>query len=129
MPKPFFLARASGLFVRFRVPNDLRPHIGSRFVVRRLYTADKDQARLAGARMGAALSEAFARIRGGTVADIDIKDVLEKARRGETRDLTLRDVVLRDGTRVGTVEIASEADLALFGAVQAGGVAAHQAPL
>ena len=127
MPKPFFLARASGLFVRFWVPPDVRALVGSRFLVRRLHTTDKDQALLAGARMGAALSEAFARIRGGTVADIDIKDVLEKARRGETRDLTLRDVVLRDGTRVGTVEIASEADLALFGAVQAGGVA-QQAP-
>ena len=128
MPKPFFLARSSGLFVRFWVPPDLRALVGSRFLVRRLHTTDKDQALLAGARMGAALSEAFARIRGGTVADIDIKDVLEKARRGETRDLTLRDVVLRDGTRVGTVEIASEADLALFGAVQAGGVASQQAP-
>jgi hypothetical protein len=129
LPKPFFLARASGLFVRFWVPPDVRAFVGSRFLVRRLHMTDKDQALLAGARMGAALSEAFARIRGGTVADIDIKDVLEKARRGETRDLTLRDVVLRDGTRVGTVEIASEADLALFGAVQVGGVAAHQAPL
>jgi hypothetical protein len=108
------------LFVRFWVPPDLRVLVGSRFVVRRLYTTDQDQARLAGARMGAALSEAFAGVRGGTVAKIDIKDVLEKARRGETRDLTLRDVVLRDGTRLGTVEIASETDLALFGAVQAG---------
>lgn len=117
MPKPFFLARASGLFVRFRVPNDLRPHFGSRFLVRRLYTADKDQARLAGARMGAALSDVFAGVRGGTVAKINIKDVLEKARRGETQDLILRDVVLRDGTRLGTVEIASDADLAMFGAV------------
>jgi hypothetical protein len=128
LPKPFFLARSSGLFVRFWVPPDLRALVGRRFLVRRLHTTDKDQALLAGARMGAALSEAFARIRGGTVADIDIKDVLEKARRGETRDLTLRDVVLRDGTRVGTVEIASEADLALFGAVQAGGGTAPAAP-
>ena len=128
MPKPFFLARSSGVFVRFWVPPDLRAFVGSRFLVRRLHTTDKDQALLAGARMGAALSEAFARIRGGTVADIDIKDVLERARRGETRDLTLRDVVLRDGTRVGTVEIASDADLALFGAVQAGGVASQQPP-
>ncbi len=128
MPKPFFLARASGLFVRFWVPPDLRALVGSRFLVRRLHTTDKDQALLAGARMGAALSEAFARIRGGTVADIDIKDVLEKARRGETRDLTLRDVVLRNGTRVGTVEIASDADLALFGAVQAGGGTAPAVP-
>lgn len=126
MPKPFFLARSSGLFVRFWVPPDLRALVGSRFLVRRLHMTDKDQSLLAGARMGAALSEAFARIRGGTVADIDIKDVLEKARRGETRDLTLRDVVLRDGTRLGTVEIASEADLALFGAVQAGGSAQPQ---
>lgn len=114
--------------MRFWVPPDLRALVGSRFVVRRLYTVDKDQARLAGARMGAALSEVFAGVRGGTVAKIDIKDVLEKARRGETQDLILRDVVLRDGTRLGTVEIASDADLALFGAVQAGGGTVPAAP-
>ena len=102
--------------MRFWVPPDLQARIDSRFLVRRLYTTDKDQARLAGALMGAALSEVFAGIRGGAVADIDIKALIEKARRGETRELTLRDVVLRDGTRVGTVQIASETDLALFGA-------------
>lgn len=107
--------------MRFRVPTDLRKILGSRFVVRRLYTSDQDQARLAGARMGAALSEAFARIRRGTVAEIDIKDLVNRARRGETRDLTLRDVMLSDGTRLGTVEIATDADLALFGAVRSGG--------
>lgn len=90
MPKPFFLARPFGLFVRVRVSEDLRAPIGRRFVVRRLYTVAPDQARLAAARMGAALSDAFARIRAGAMAHIDIKDLREKVRRGETRDLTLR---------------------------------------
>lgn len=123
MPKPFFLVRASGLFVRFRVPADLRTQIGSRFVVRRLFDPRPDHARLAAARMGTALSDLFARIRGGAVTDIDIKDLLDKARRGETRDLTLKDVVLKDGTVLGTVEIATPEDLALFGAVRARGLA------
>ena len=63
MPKPFFLARPSGLFVRFRVPTDLRPRLGARFLVRRISPLSTTRARLAGARMGAALSEAFEQMR------------------------------------------------------------------
>ena len=118
MPKPFFLARPSGLFVRFLVPLDLRPRLGTRFVVRRLYVSHPDHARLAAARMGAALSDAFTQLRRGSVADFDLKGLLEKQRRGELRDLTMTDVVLGDGTRLGTVEITSPADLAMFHAVR-----------
>lgn len=119
MPKPFFLVRPSGLFVRFLVPVDLRQQLAARFVIRRLYVSQPDQVRLAGARMGAALSEAFTQLRRGSVADFDdIKGLLDKHRRGELRDLTMKDVVLGDGTRLGTVEINTPGDLALFHAMR-----------
>ena len=75
MPKPYIFARPSGLFVRFLVPADLRPCVGARFVVRALH-ARSDDARLAAAVMGVALSQAFGALRRGEpMAD----DILEKA--------------------------------------------------
>lgn len=75
MPKPYIFARPSGLFVRFLVPVDLRPLVGARFVVRALH-ARSDDARLAAAVMGVALSQAFGALRRGEpMAD----DILEKA--------------------------------------------------
>ena len=75
MPKPYIFARPSGLFVRFLVPVDLRPLVGARFVVRALH-ARRDDARLAAAVMGVALSQAFGALRRGEpMAD----EILEKA--------------------------------------------------
>jgi len=75
MPKPYIFARPSGLFVRFLVPVDMRPLVGARFVVRALH-ARSDDARLAAAVMGVALSQAFGALRRGEpMAD----DILEKA--------------------------------------------------
>ncbi|QGN64614.1 hypothetical protein DXO206_007265 [Xanthomonas oryzae pv. oryzae] len=34
MPKPYFLRRPAGLYVRFFVPTDLQALIGSRYLVR-----------------------------------------------------------------------------------------------
>ncbi|MCY7355002.1 MAG: hypothetical protein LH470_08010 [Lysobacter sp.] len=69
--------------------------------------------------MGASLSEAFTQLRRGSLADFDdFKGLIDKQWRGELRDLTMRDVVLGDGTRLGTVDINSPADLALFHALR-----------
>jgi integrase len=65
MPKPHFLRRPSGLYVRFLIPSDCRPAIGSRFVVRSLGTLRGDAARLAAARVGYALAHVFVNIREG----------------------------------------------------------------
>ncbi|EMR0465774.1 site-specific integrase [Stenotrophomonas maltophilia] len=75
MPKPYILARPSGLFARYLVPADLRPVVGSRFVVRALH-AKGDRARLVAALMAVALSQAFDALRQGEpMAD----DLLKKA--------------------------------------------------
>lgn len=114
MPKPFFIARPSGLFVRFLIPQALRKRLGARYFLRRLYTPDPDRARLVAARMGAALSDGFDRLRGDPVAEFDFDETLRKLQKGYVRDLTVRDVVLPDGTRLGTVEINTPEDEASF---------------
>jgi hypothetical protein len=45
MPKPLFLHRPAGLYVRFRVPADLLGVVGSRFLVRPLKMVKGDHAR------------------------------------------------------------------------------------
>lgn len=95
MPKPLFLTRPSGLYVRFLIPADLRDAIGSRFVVRSLDGRRGDQARLLAAAYGVALSRAFDRFRRGD-AMVDIKKLLDSARQandyGEIREWTASDV-------------------------------------
>jgi hypothetical protein len=57
MPKPYFLPRPSGLYVRFRVPTDLCSAIGSRFILRSLRGLRGDAARLSAACLAVALSD------------------------------------------------------------------------
>ena len=71
MPKPYILLRPAGLYARFLVPAALRPAVGSRFIVRPLYAATSDEARLTAAALGLLLSRAFQAMRGGTVVDIE----------------------------------------------------------
>lgn len=118
MPKPFFIARPSGLFVRFLVPADLRQRLGVRYFVRRLYAPKGDHARLAAAHLGAALSVAFTQLRESTMADFDFKDILDKARRGQLRDLTVHNVTFLDGTHIGSAEINTTEDAVLFQAMR-----------
>lgn len=59
MPKPLFLRRPSGLYVRFLVPVHARPVVGSRFIVRALGHLRGDAARLEAARLGYALAHQF----------------------------------------------------------------------
>ena len=73
MPKPLFLVRSSGLYVRFLVPSDLRAAVGSRFLVRSLYGLRNDAARLAAAQVAVALSNAFKAFRGGLVSSDEFK--------------------------------------------------------
>lgn len=78
MPKPFFLRRPSGLYVRFFVPTDLQPLIGSRYLVRRLPPASIDLMRLTAASAAVALSQAFDRIRRSPMTEKD-RDALLRA--------------------------------------------------
>ena len=107
MPKPYFLARRSGLYVRFLVPLDLRDVVGSRFLIRMLRSARGDRARFVAAALGVALFEAFDRLRKGAgMADVDLKLLLESAQRavegGSAREWTASDVRV-GGVDFGTV--------------------------
>lgn len=108
MPKPLFLPRPSGLYVRFLVPQDMRSQVGSRFVVRRLHLPLGDRARLTAAWMGVALSEAFERVRQGIA--VDIKKVLDDIQSGNARDILLRKVELPNGVVLSDVQIDTEED-------------------
>lgn len=112
MPSPLLLARPSGPYVRFLVPLDLRPLVGSRFIVRPLGVPHGDAARLVAARMGVALSHAFDAMRRGQA--VDLKKALEAARTAGRRDLTLERERLADGTIRERWNIDTPEDAALF---------------
>ena len=101
MPKPYFLTRPSGVYVRFLVPNDLRAALGSRYVVRALGRRQADEARLVAAAQGVALSQAFDAMRRGT-GMVDIKKLLESAQQaaadGSVREWTAT------GVRIGGID-------------------------
>ncbi|MGF6709502.1 hypothetical protein QFZ41_000466 [Luteibacter sp. W1I16] len=63
MPKPYFIPRPSGLYVRFLVPGHARSTWGSRFILRSLGARRGDEARLAAARLGYALNQFFSGLR------------------------------------------------------------------
>ena len=69
MPKPLFIRRPSGLYVRFLVPVSCREAAGSRFIVRALGDLRGDAARLTAARLGYALSQQFDAMRGRMIED------------------------------------------------------------
>lgn len=102
MPKPLFLTRPSGLYVRFLIPADVRAAIGARFLVRSLGSRRGDEARFLAAVYGVALSKAFDALRRGE-AMVNVKKLLDSARqaadRGETREWTA------SGVQVGRVNL------------------------
>jgi integrase len=106
MPKPLFLPRPAGLYVRFLVPQDLRALVGSRFVVRRLQQSYGDDARLTAAAMGVALSKAFRHLRQGDV--VDLKKALDAAK--FRHDLILGVVELPNGTIFRDVRVDTPED-------------------
>lgn len=80
MLKPYFLARRSGLYVRFLVRLDLRDVVGSRFLLRTLGSARGDCAWFVAATLGVALSEALVQMRTG-VGMVAVKKLLESTPR------------------------------------------------
>lgn len=84
MPKPLFLSRPSGLYVRFRVPSDLRDQVGSRFLIRSLRGYVGDDARLVAAFLGVSLSRSFDALR-RCQGMVDVKKRLEEAKRKAKR--------------------------------------------
>lgn len=84
MPKPLFLSRPSGLYVRFRVPSDLRERVGARFFIRSLRGYTGDDARLVAAFLAVSLSRSFDALRGST-GMVDVKKRLEEAQRKAKR--------------------------------------------
>lgn len=112
MPKPLLLSRPSGLYARFLVPLDLRPVVGSRFLVRPLYLPTGDAARLVAAAMGMALCQAFIAMRQG--AAVDYKKALEAARAAGRQDLILEGLTLADGTKIDRAQLDTPEDVAIF---------------
>ena len=104
MPKPLFLTRPSGLYVRFRVPSDLRAQVGSRFLIRSLKSYRGDDARLVAAVFAVSLSRAFQALRQGTRM-VDVKKLLEDAqRRIDGGEDPLRPWTA-SGVRIGNVDL------------------------
>ncbi|ASN10583.1 site-specific integrase [Xanthomonas citri] len=113
LPKPLMISRSAGLYARFFVPTDLRALIGSRYLVRSLGNRRGDHARLAAATMGMALSIAFDAMRKGMT--VDLEELLEKVRSADIKELTLKDVMLPDGTRIAQAQLDNPADAVMFG--------------
>ncbi|AOD15975.1 site-specific integrase [Xanthomonas fragariae] len=91
MPKPYFLRRPAGLYVRFFVPTDLQALIGSRYLVRPVRLALGDADRLAVARTAVALSEAFDRMRqDASMKDDLLSQALASLQRNEARPYTIK---------------------------------------
>jgi integrase len=105
LPRPFFLHRPTGLYVRFLIPQDLRAVVGSRFLVRSLKGLTGDRARLAAAQLGMALSQQFERLR---LQDDDIK------KKPPFLDFGIQAVTLRNGVQLKGIDIASRKDARLF---------------
>lgn len=108
MPKPFFLRRPSGLYVRFFVPTDLQPLIGSRYLVRRLPPASIDLMRLTAASAAVALSQAFDRIRRSPMTEKD-RDALLRALAG-TIDRWTGNIELPNGTKLTDLQVNGQDD-------------------
>lgn len=115
MPKPLFLHRPAGLYVRFRVPADLLSVVGSRFLVRPLRMVKGDRARLVAECMGVALSQSFDCLRKGE--GVDLKKALDAARSAGSRDLTLGEVSLPNGAVFRNVQIDTDQDARQFQAM------------
>ena len=108
MPRPLFLHRPAGLYVRFRVPADLLGVVGSRFLVRPLKMVKGDHARLVAETMAVALSQSFDSLRKGE--GVDLKKALDAARSAGRRDLTLGEVSLPNGVTFRNVQIDTPED-------------------
>ena len=101
MPKPLMLQRRSGLYVRFFVPKDLQPRVGSKYLVRSLQGVRADAARLMAAALGYALSKAFERLRMDAMTEP--KGLLDAALTGVKKGgYEVYDIRLPNGTVIHT---------------------------
>lgn len=66
MSKPCLLSRPAGLYIRFRVPEDIHLRISLRFVARSMGGVRGDAVRLSAARLAVALSAVVDRLRTGS---------------------------------------------------------------
>jgi hypothetical protein len=112
MPSPLVLAGPSGPYGRFLVPLDVRPLVGSRFIVRPLGVPYGDAARLVAARMAVALSQVFDKLRRGQC--VDLEKALEAARAKGRKDLVVEEVVLPNRVRVGRAQIDTPQDAEMY---------------
>lgn len=112
MPKALFLHRPSGLYARFLVPADLRAQVGSRFLVRSLHLPPGDAARLAAARLGLALSDAFDTMRRGR--HVDLKKALKAANDAGVRDWSVQELTLPNGTTLRGLQVDGPEDAERF---------------
>lgn len=125
MPKPLLLSRRSGFYVRFLVPESLRPAIGSRFLVRPLHGMTKETVRLAAAVLDVSLSQAFRRMRQGD--RVDIKKVLDDAQ--QHAELIVGVVKLPNGVELRDVRVDTpEDERQLHALIQASVPVANSAP-
>jgi len=128
--KPFLIHRRAGVYARFLVPKDLRERIGSRFLVRPIYSLPGNEARVVAGWLGLILSRAFQGVReGGDVGDMDkVFDGAMKALNSGRAKKWEADIPLPDGRVLrmktdGTAEDnagAVEAIRAAVGAAPAG---------
>ena len=112
MPKPFFMHRPSGLFCRFLVPTSLRPIIGCRYIVRALFTSDKDRGRLLASILALSIEQIFKNIRQGQ--SVDIKKRLDSSQFESLRQLKIARATNADGATFENIEIDSDEDQKRF---------------
>ncbi|WP_309445413.1 DUF6538 domain-containing protein [Dyella sp.] len=93
------LQRPSGLYVRFFVPKDLQPRVGSKYLIRSLQGIRADAARLMAAALGYALSKAFERLRMDAMTEP--KGLLDLALAG-VKTGKVYDIELPNGTKIST---------------------------
>lgn len=112
MSKPFFIDRPTGLFCRFLVPVDLRALLARRFIVRKLYTSDRSQARLIAAILAIAFMKVFARLRHGE--DLDIEKILGSIDATSLSNWEAKKLTLPGGIVIEGLKIKDDADQARF---------------
>ena len=103
LPKPYFLTRPSGLYVRYQIPKPIRLMLGCRFIVRSLGRLRGDPARLAAAVGAMALSEVFTGFTGGSMSADEFKKKIDQFKVGKIS-------VGPDGMTLEGIEVEDDAD-------------------
>lgn len=112
MLTPYLLRRSSGFYVRFYIPKNLQPMLGSRFIVRALGTADPVIARYLAAVLAIRLSSLFSQIKQGCRVDIDeiLKNAFNNPNGRRPQEWIADRIQTRSGTILENVRVDSPAD-------------------